>query len=906
MTYDTINDAVTIPGNGEGTLLANRYRIVRQLGAGGMGSVWLAEDTQLDNKEFAIKMLPAILVANKRAYRQLKDEALVAMKLTHPNIVTLRAFEENNGNPFLVMDYVDGQTLDDYLADKGRLSEDEVIKVLRPIAAALDYAHGEGVVHRDVKPANVMIRKDGHPFILDFGIAREIQETMTRVTGKLSSGTLLYMSQEQLMGESPKPAQDVYSFAAMVYECLKGEPPFVRGAIEDQIKNKAPEPLPGGTRFVASVLAGLAKNPKGRPATCAAVLEGDDLTQRREDTEAQNGGAGAPRDRSGNGGALKAFTVASIIALAVVGGWWYSNQKQEEARMAERRAEEARKAEEVQRKAKEAEEQKIKAERMAAAEKKARQAAEAAARNAAAEIRVEAKVQKANIELISDADGFKDKKNALAELFARADALFDEKTRQWNVAAGLFTNYVSRSKELIKLDGERQTAMQSRRGAQEAFRQAENAGAKKYATENWNLAVKAWNLAAEEFKRMNFPASASAFAKTQEQFLDVGRNAVAMKAKREQDALEVLSRDPWKYDSVADDLDDNQKPLLAELYARLVTAKLELEALLSKFTNAHPDVRESRLKLADVLADFHFQINLFRGKASSVQNVKIARERYEGIKKVLAESTIGTARQNAFNDLKFLAGAGYAPAQFEYAKRVMEADRRGVTQKEYAEAVAYMKSSADAGYGPAVEMRSVSNTNEVKKNTTSTASGLGIKEEKVRSNHEIAEKDAVKDDAYLFEQIRTVIQTASLMDDKPLSKILFQPSNPSFTSKWQNFYDEIKDWGQEHKQADAFALVDITLFGAGDEGVLIDKSGITVRQMSYDGNGNGFISWEAFGDRGVVKWTWWGGELMLCNSPKICLHGLTDSKLVVWLFSRLLDVAREVKMADGTVRVQRH
>ncbi len=117
MTNDTINDDKTIAGNGEGTLLANRYRVVRQLGQGGMGSVWLAEDTQLDDKPFALKMLPSILVSNKRAYRQLKDEALVAMKLTHPNIVTLRAFEENNGNPFLVMDYVDGETLDDYLAE---------------------------------------------------------------------------------------------------------------------------------------------------------------------------------------------------------------------------------------------------------------------------------------------------------------------------------------------------------------------------------------------------------------------------------------------------------------------------------------------------------------------------------------------------------------------------------------------------------------------------------------------------------------------------------------------------------------------------------------------------------------------------------------------------------------------
>ena len=121
---------------------------MRQLGAGGMGSVWLAEDTQLDNKPFAIKMLPSILVANKRAYRQLKDEALVAMRLVHPNIVQLRAFEENDGNPFLVMDYIDGKTLDDCLSEWGTLTVDLTARLLRPVAAALDYAHAKGVVHR--------------------------------------------------------------------------------------------------------------------------------------------------------------------------------------------------------------------------------------------------------------------------------------------------------------------------------------------------------------------------------------------------------------------------------------------------------------------------------------------------------------------------------------------------------------------------------------------------------------------------------------------------------------------------------------------------------------------------------------------------------------------------------------
>ena len=319
-------DAPTIGPENGGVTLAGRYRILRQLGQGGMGSVYLAEDMQLDGKLFAIKMLPSVLVANKVAYRQLKDEALVAMKLTHPNIATLRAFEENRGNPFLVMDYIEGKTLDACLAEWGSLSAGETATILAPVAAALDYAHSQNVVHRDVKPANVIVRKDGVPFVLDFGIAREIQETMTRVTGKLSSGTLLYMSPEQLHGRSPKPAQDVYSFAAMAYECMKGEPPFVRGQIEYQIDNDPPEPLPGGSPLAASVMAGLAKRPEDRPPSCMAMLEGTVPA-------AQGAGAGTSCDtplRADAGIHAKparpktglALSVAAVAGIALLGGWY--------------------------------------------------------------------------------------------------------------------------------------------------------------------------------------------------------------------------------------------------------------------------------------------------------------------------------------------------------------------------------------------------------------------------------------------------------------------------------------------------------------------------------------------------------------------------------------------------------
>ena len=108
MNDNTINSDMTMGGGASGTLLAGRYRVVKQLGQGGMGSVWLAEDLKLDGHKVAVKMLPSILVSNKRAYAQVKAEALVSLKLSHPNIVTVCAFEEDGGSPFLVKDVVDG------------------------------------------------------------------------------------------------------------------------------------------------------------------------------------------------------------------------------------------------------------------------------------------------------------------------------------------------------------------------------------------------------------------------------------------------------------------------------------------------------------------------------------------------------------------------------------------------------------------------------------------------------------------------------------------------------------------------------------------------------------------------------------------------------------------------------
>jgi serine/threonine protein kinase len=253
-------------------VLMNRYAIRREIGAGGMGQVYLADDKIL-RIPVAIKVLREILSRDPGSVQRLKKEAKLAIQLSHPNIVRVHDYHETDIVRFLVMEYIDGETLAHRVARENLLVESEVRRIALAICSGLEYAHEKRIIHRDLKPGNLLLGKDGSIKIADFGIARVCRDSMSRLTSQLDSGTLIYMSPEQLMGESTERS-DIYSLGVVLYELLSGEVPFHSGDIQAQIREKIPRPLPGISREMNElVLRCLVKNPQGRPRNVRQLRE---------------------------------------------------------------------------------------------------------------------------------------------------------------------------------------------------------------------------------------------------------------------------------------------------------------------------------------------------------------------------------------------------------------------------------------------------------------------------------------------------------------------------------------------------------------------------------------------------------------------------------------------------------
>lgn len=289
-TPDDFDQTIKVKAPGSGMMVFNRYRLDRILGRGGMGVVWLAMDTKLE-REVALKFLPSLVGVDSAAVKELKTETRRGLELSHPHIIRIYDFVDDEEAAAISMEFVEGQTLSDLrlTRDPVVFTTEEVAEILPGVCDALDYAHFQRkIVHRDLKPANIMVTKDKVAKIADFGISRSISDTMSRLSMSQMgiSGTLPYMSPQQAMGDRPSPADDVYSLGATIYELLSGKPPFFRGDIATQITSKIParmEERREELEIKASdripkeweevIAACLQKDPSLRPPSAGKLLE---------------------------------------------------------------------------------------------------------------------------------------------------------------------------------------------------------------------------------------------------------------------------------------------------------------------------------------------------------------------------------------------------------------------------------------------------------------------------------------------------------------------------------------------------------------------------------------------------------------------------------------------------------
>ena len=207
-----------------GTLFAGRYELVRSLGSGGMSELYLARDRML-GREVAVKVIRPDLAADQRSVARFRREARAAAALSHPGIVAIHDVGVHEHAPFIVMERIGGRTLGQVLHDDGRLTPDRVMEIGVAVAHALAAAHAAGIVHRDVKPGNIMLTDSGQVKVLDFGIAHATRWTPL-TEGPVVHGTAEYMAPEQIRGEGADPRSDVYALGVVLYELLVGHPPF--------------------------------------------------------------------------------------------------------------------------------------------------------------------------------------------------------------------------------------------------------------------------------------------------------------------------------------------------------------------------------------------------------------------------------------------------------------------------------------------------------------------------------------------------------------------------------------------------------------------------------------------------------------------------------------------------------
>ena len=336
---------------GPGSRLADgRYTLIRLLGRGGMGEVWLAQDEQLE-EEVALKKLPPEVGADAMALADMRREVQKSRILSHPNIIRIHDLYSKSGeDPLITLEYVDGTDLTAIAATKTNsiFSWDEIEPLILQLCSALEFAHEQKIVHRDLKPANLMVSRKSEVKLADFGIAATMADSLSRSSMQgFISGTTLYMSPQQMEGESPQASDDIYAFGSTLYELLTSRPPFYTGDVQHQVLEVIPKPMDqrlaefGFTNDIPEhihqlVMSCLAKEPEGRPKDMAAIIQWIKSKGQEKGAVPKHTTKTVKRSRTANlpatpelSPAKKGAKIAAMVgavALAIGLGIWAKNQ----------------------------------------------------------------------------------------------------------------------------------------------------------------------------------------------------------------------------------------------------------------------------------------------------------------------------------------------------------------------------------------------------------------------------------------------------------------------------------------------------------------------------------------------------------------------------------------------------
>ena len=300
-----------------GTLFADRYRLERKLGSGGMADVWLAEDQEL-GRHVAVKILHERYANDEQFVERFRREATHAAGLSHPNIVSIYDRGVAGGSYYIVMEYIEGRTLKELIVTRGPCPVPVAISYTRQILAALRYAHKNGIIHRDIKPHNVLVDREGRVKVADFGIARAGASEMTEAGSIV--GTAQYLSPEQARGAPVDESSDLYSTGIVLYELLTGTVPFTgETPVEIAMKHLSQTPeAPSARRpdiphdLDLVVLRALAKEPAERYRTAAELDRDLELVARGDPVGAET--ATAATMVLAGAGALDATAATRVAA----------------------------------------------------------------------------------------------------------------------------------------------------------------------------------------------------------------------------------------------------------------------------------------------------------------------------------------------------------------------------------------------------------------------------------------------------------------------------------------------------------------------------------------------------------------------------------------------------------------